>query len=100
MRARRLVRNRNRRSVRPALENLETRLAPATLTNVSGNILVIDLDNASENLQIASIGTKSYTLTSNHNFVDGGFGSDFVGYGTTTGILDASNIGALRVTDS
>jgi hypothetical protein len=69
---------------RLALERLEDRLAPATLSEIEGGTrLLITLDNTGEGVSVVSHGT-AYTFATTHTFLDGGVTNpgDFSAFGT------------------
>src|SRR5262245_12891981 len=87
-----------RHGYRPALELLENRLPPATLTSPTAGVLRIDLTNANEALQIVSSGA-TYALTSTNTFVNGGFGANFTGYGAASGTLNPTGLTEIEIVD-
>ncbi len=92
------------RRIRPALEKLEDRLAPATLSDGGASTLSIALA-ANENIAIVSNGT-TYTFSSNLNFTNGGVANtgDFSGFASKSLTLNASGIAryttAISITDT
>ncbi len=85
-------------AIRPRLEELEDRLAPATISDSGTAALSIDL-GINENLAIVSNGT-SYTFSSNQNFTansgtdPANQGSAFSGLGSTS--LQLTNTGVAQ----
>jgi hypothetical protein len=77
---------------RPALtvEFLEDRLAPAAFTELTPGVITLSLTASNETITIASIGTNSYTFSTNAaNTFSGALGADatFSGFGASSGTL-------------
>ncbi len=87
---------------RPFLENLETRITPATFTeNTGGHILTVTLDGVNESVAFAATASGTYTATFTNGLAEsGGIGASRVsGFGTSVATITPAGVAFYNAID-